>query len=144
MKQILVLCIGNICRSPMAEALLKLHLPDRSIRSAGIGALVGKQADPIAIQLMAEKGINIAEHRAQQVLSALVAPSELILVMDLEQKKYIEENFVGTRGKVYRIGEAEKADVPDPYREGIDSFRSSLRLIENGVQFWSDQIKRMS
>lgn len=144
MKQILVLCIGNICRSPMAEALLKQALPDRTIRSAGIGALVGKSADPFAAQLMAEKGLDISEHRAQQVLSSLVVPSDLILVMDLEQKKYIETRFMGTRGKVFRIGEAAKADIPDPYRQAIESFRASLSLIEDAVRFWSEQIKRMS
>jgi protein-tyrosine phosphatase len=144
MKQILILCIGNICRSPMAEGMLKRALPGCAVRSAGLGALIGKPADPLAVQLMAEQGIDISEHRAQQVSASLVSQAELILVMDLEQKKYIETQYVGARGKVYRLAEAGKVDIPDPYREGIESFRVAHSLIEEGVQFWVAQIGRMS
>lgn len=144
MNNILVLCIGNICRSPMAEALLKQALPGRVVRSAGIGALVGRPAEPFAVQLMSEKGIDISAHRAQQVFSGLATQAELILVMDIEQKAYVERRFVGTCGKVFRICEAAMLDVPDPYREGIESFRTALELIEDGVSFWSEQIKNMS
>ncbi|MBS0343516.1 MAG: low molecular weight phosphotyrosine protein phosphatase, partial [Proteobacteria bacterium] len=48
MQRILVLCIGNICRSPLAELLLARELPNRKIWSAGLGALVGEPADPIS------------------------------------------------------------------------------------------------
>jgi protein-tyrosine phosphatase len=128
----------------MAEGMLKHALPDRSVLSAGLGALIGNPADPLSIQLMQEQGIDITAHRAQQISTKLVSTSDLILVMDLEQKKYVESHYVGVRGKVFRIGEAAKQDVPDPYREGIESFRNAHRLIHDGVQFWSEQIKRMS
>lgn len=144
MKQILVLCIGNICRSPMAEGMLKRALPDRVVRSAGLGALIGKPADPLSVQLMAEQGIDITEHRAQQISGGLVAQAELILVMDAEQKQYVETQYMGARGKVFRLCEATKVDIPDPYREGIESFREAYTLIDEGVRFWVDQIERMS
>jgi protein-tyrosine phosphatase len=144
MKRILVLCIGNICRSPMAEAMLKHALPNRVVFSAGLGALIGKPADPFSVQLMQEQGIDISEHRAQQISAALVSQADLILVMDSEQKKYVETQYVGARGKVFRLGEAAKADIPDPYREGIESFRTAHRLIEEGVQFWAEQITKLS
>lgn len=144
MKNILVICIGNICRSPMAEALLKKSLPDRFVYSAGLGAMIGKPADPLSVQLMAEQGIDITTHRAQQISTPLVSHADLILVMDSEQKKYIETQYIGTRGKVFRLCEATKVDVPDPYREGIESFRAAQRLIEDGVRFWTEQIVKMS
>lgn len=128
----------------MAEAMLKQALPKSSVRSAGLGALIGKPADPLAVQLMSEQGIDINEHRAQQISTALVTEADLILVMDSEQKKYVETHYVGSRGKVFRLGEAARADVPDPYREGIDSFRNAHRLIHDGVQFWSQQIGRIA
>ena len=51
MKTILVLCIGNICRSPMAEALLLRALPGMTVRSAGLDAMIGEPADPTSIAL---------------------------------------------------------------------------------------------
>ncbi|BDT60637.1 protein-tyrosine-phosphatase [Massilia varians] len=143
MNNILVICIGNICRSPMAEALLQRALPDCSVKSAGLGALVGKGADPHSVSLMAEQEVDISGHVAQQISQALVSEADVILVMDTEQKRYIENQYASARGKVFRLGEAAKTDIPDPYREGIDSFRHAQRLIEEGVQVWASQIAQM-
>lgn len=144
MQNILVLCIGNICRSPMGEAMLRAALPGKTVRSAGLGALIGKPADPLSVQLMAEQGVDITAHRAQQISPAMVAQADLILVMDLEQKRHVETQYMGARGKVFRLGEAAKEDIPDPYREGIESFRIAHRMIEEGAEFWAAQILRMS
>lgn len=127
----------------MAEAMLREALPGCTVRSAGLGALIGKPADPMSVQIMQEQGIDIVPHRAQQISSQLVTQAELILVMDLEQKSYVEKQYVGTRGKVFRLCESSKTDVPDPYKEGIASFRNAHALIAEGVQVWSEQIARM-
>ena len=144
MQNILVLCIGNICRSPMAEGLLKQALPGKTIHSAGLNALIGKPADPFSVQIMAERGIDISQHRAQNISARLVNEAELILTMDLEQKKYVEANYVGSKGKVFRIGEFAKVDIADPYREGIESFQAAYRLIDEGVKVFVEQIVQMS
>jgi protein-tyrosine phosphatase len=144
MQHILVLCIGNICRSPMGEAMLRAALPGKTVSSAGLGALIGKPADPLSVQLMAEQGVDITDHCAQQISPAMVAQADLILVMDLEQKRHVETQYIGARGKVFRLGEAAKADIPDPYREGIESFRLAHRMIEEGAEFWAAQILRMN
>jgi protein-tyrosine phosphatase len=144
MKNILVICIGNICRSPMAEAMLKQALPGARVYSAGLGALIGKPADPLAVQVMAERGIDVREHRAQQISLGLVSQADLVLVMDLEQKKHIETRYPAARGKIFRLGEGEKVDIPDPYREGLDSFQNVQQLISRGVKFWAAHIAQMS
>jgi protein-tyrosine phosphatase len=128
----------------MAEAMLRHALPNLQVRSAGLSALIGKPADPFSVQLMAEHGIDIHDHRAKQISSSLVSQADLVLVMDLEQKKYIENQYVAARGKVFRLGEQDQVDIPDPYCEGLESFRNAQRLIEKGVQFWAQQINRMS
>lgn len=143
MNNILVLCIGNICRSPIAEALLKQALPGKTVQSAGIQALVGHPADPFSVQIMQERGIDISAHRARNISTQLVNDADLILTMDLDQKKYVESNYISSRGKVFRLGEARKLDIADPYREGIESFREAHRLIDEGVKVFAEQIMQM-
>lgn len=144
MKNILVICIGNICRSPMAEALLRRALPGTTIRSAGLQAMIGHPADPFAVQLMAEQGLDITSHRAQQISSQLVREADLILTMDREQKKAVESRYVESKGKVYRLGEFGQYDIADPYREGIDSFRAAYRLIDDGVNLFAQRLGQMA
>jgi len=144
MKNILVICIGNICRSPMAEALLRRALPGTTIRSAGLQAMIGHPADPFAVQLMAEEGLDITSHRAQQISSQLVREADLILTMDREQKKAVESRYVESKGKVYRLGEFGQYDIADPYREGIDSFRVAYRLIDDGVNLFAQRLGQMT
>ena len=144
MQNILVLCIGNICRSPIAEGLLKQALPTKTVRSAGLSALVGHPADPLSVQLMAERGIDISGHRAQLISLQLVREADLILTMDREQKRAVESQYVEARGKVFRLGEFGNYDIADPYREGIDSFRAAYRLIDEGVNVFVQRLSQMA
>jgi len=143
-RNILIVCIGNICRSPMAEGLVKAALPDRQVASAGLGALIGHGADPIACALMKERGLSIDAHRAQQLQSDMCRRADLILVMDGGQRREIEQRYSFTLGRVFRLCERSGQDVPDPYRAGDSAFRTSFALIESGVQQWVQRISRVS
>lgn len=139
-NNILVICIGNICRSPIAEGLLKAALPENTVRSAGIGALIGHPADPFSIQLMQEQGIDISAHRAQSLTSSMVSEADIILVMDLEQKRFVEQKYSTSKGKVFRLGEFGKYDIPDPYREDLAVFRQIYSQIAKGVDALIERI----
>jgi len=143
MKTILVLCIGNICRSPMAEALLLRALPGMTVRSAGLDAMIGEPADPTSIALMSEAGLNISAHRGQQVNSALVTHADLILVMDRQQKQEVHRRYPTSAGKVFCLGEHEGPDIPDPYRQPRASFEHALHLIELSVNSWLPPIRAL-
>ena len=143
MKTILVLCIGNICRSPMAEALLLRALPGMTVRSAGLDAMIGEPADLTSIALMSEAGLNISAHRGQQVNSALVTHADLILVMDRQQKQEVHRRYPTSAGKVFCLGEHEGPDIPDPYRQPRSSFEHALHLIEQCVSSWVPQIRAL-
>src|SRR3546814_3067238 len=97
MNRILLVCIGNICRSPLAEALLKQHFPDKTVHSAGLAALVGHPADSTAQDIAHQHGLDLSAHRAQQITQAMCRSADLILVMESEQQRErSEERRVGT------------------------------------------------
>jgi protein-tyrosine phosphatase len=149
---VLVVCAGNICRSPMAAALLADRLDSVSVESAGLTALVGQDADPLAISLMSERNLDIRPHRARQLVTRMAAAADLVLVMDRVQKQHLEERFAFLRGRVYRLGDSFSIsrqsnagfDIPDPYRRGRASFEESLNLIDTAVDGWSARIAGLS
>lgn len=140
-RSILVLCIGNVCRSPMAEGLLKQALHGYSISSAGLGALAGQPADPDGVELMRQHGIDITTHRARQLESRMLCAADMVLVMDMEQKRHLELQYPLCRGKVFRLGEHGKCDIADPFHRGPDAFRESAGLIQQGVAAWAERIQ---
>ncbi|KWR90410.1 low molecular weight protein-tyrosine-phosphatase [Cupriavidus sp. IDO] len=142
-KTVLVVCIGNICRSPMAQGLLKQALPDANVISAGLGALTGHPADAHAIELMRELGVDITGHHAQQLSRATAISADLILVMDNAQRQEIQRLHPATTGRVFRMGELAKFDVPDPYRKARPAFENVLQLIQRGVEAWVPRIQAL-
>lgn len=141
---VLTVCLGNICRSPMAEGLLAAAMPDCEVTSAGLGAMSGHPADPIARELMQERGVSIDAHRARQINRDLCQRADLILVMDTHQRRAVEQLYPFTSGKVFRLCEHDKCDVPDPYQAGRSAFQTSLALIEGGATQWANRISRVS
>jgi protein-tyrosine phosphatase len=142
-KSILVVCEGNICRSPMAEAILASALPDTRVLSAGLNALVGHPADQAAVRLMRLRGIDISSHRATQINRDMCLRSELVLVMSTDQRKQVEESYPTASGRVFRIGEFDKVDVPDPFRQSLAAFETALKLIDQGVRSWLQRIRQI-
>jgi protein-tyrosine phosphatase len=142
MNSILVVCEGNICRSPMGAGLLATLLPQASVSSAGLGAVSGMPADETAVRLMLSRGIDIASHRAMQITRDACQRAELVLVMSTEQRKRVEESYPFAYGRVYRLCEFNKRDVPDPYRQSEHVFRDTLQMIDEGVREWLLRIQK--
>lgn len=129
----------------MAEALLRERLggrPKARVASAGIAALVGEPADPVARDLLAERGLDISGHRARQLTAGLAAGFDLVLVMERRQVRQVEAMFPFLRGRIRRIGEYGDFDVPDPYREPRTAFARALSLIERGIQDYARAVWR--
>jgi protein-tyrosine phosphatase len=143
-KHILVVCVGNICRSPMAEALLKSALREQdgyTVESAGLGALVGHPAADFSLELMEEMGEDIYAHIARQIHPDMVRAADLVLVMESGHKRAIDDADPTARGKVHRLGEWQDRDIDDPHRQPKAAFADALTEIEEGVASWVQKIE---
>lgn len=138
--RILVVCVGNICRSPMAEALLKQRYPNKNIDSAGVGALVGHAADPAALEMMTRQNIDISGHVAKQIDESLAKSADLIFTMSDGQSKWIEERWPFCRGKTFKLGHWSNKDIADPYKLEMSAFETAYQDIVISLDEWSDKI----
>ena len=137
---ILVVYVGNICRSPMAEALLKQRYPHKNIDSAGVGALVGHSADPAALEIMAKQEIDITNHVAKQIDEGLAKKADLIFTMSDSQTKWIEERWPFCRGKTFKLGHWQDKDIADPYKHEMSAFQTAYQDIVVSLEQWADKI----
>ena len=147
MNNILTVCIGNICRSPVAEALLKDRLPGRKVWSAGLHALVGHPADASAREVAALHGLDLSAHRAQQVQGWMLTQAELVLVMQASQQSQLEQLFPLARGKIRRLGEFGPHgafEIADPYQQPLAAYEAAHAAITVGVDEWARRILQIS
>ena len=111
MATILVVCSGNICRSPMAEGLLRhamegrsgLHVP--SIRSAGTIAMEGTPATREAITAARDRGVDIEAHRARRLTDAMIGDADLLVCMAAEHREEIDERVPEATDRTFTLKE---------------------------------------
>jgi protein-tyrosine phosphatase len=130
-RRILVLCEGNLCRSPFAGQLLQSALGGRGVvvESAGLHAATGHPAPGTAQQVALERGVSLAEHRSQPVDRAMLMAADWILVMDVEQRRRAIAFAPEARGKIELIGrfaanQSVSPEIPDPMDQDQETFRS--------------------
>ena len=139
--RILFVCMGNICRSPTAEGILRAKLDAAGLAeaveldSAGTGDWhVGKAPDARAIQAAAGRGYDIADLRARQVAEDDFQRFDLILAMDQDNLAWLEQ-LRGGAGAVPELFLARQGlavdEVPDPYYGGAAGFERVLDLLES-------------
>ncbi|WLP95216.1 low molecular weight protein-tyrosine-phosphatase [Psychrobacter sp. M13] len=139
-NNILVVCVGNICRSPIAEALLKEKYPNKHIDSAGLGALVGNPVDSNSQEVMNPYNIDMSNHVAKQIDEQLVMTADLIFTMSDGQTKWIEERWPHCRGKTFKIGHWNDKDIADPYKHELAQFEMARKDIVESLEPWHKKI----
>lgn len=141
-NKILVVCVGNICRSPTAERLLKSHLPQLTVESAGLGALVGKAADERAASIAAGHEISLEGHCARQISGRMCREYDLILAMEKRHIASLHEMAPEMRGKVMLFGHWDnEREIPDPYRKSEEAFEAVYQLLDRSASQWALALK---
>jgi protein-tyrosine phosphatase len=130
----------------MAAAVLQQSLQQAGcnhveVSSAGLNALSGHEPHHLAQYLMRERGLDVSTLQARQLTVEIISNTDLILVMERDQKRLIEASCPQARGKVYRIGEWSNFDVPDPLGQPIEFFENVLSFIDKGVADWVIKLK---
>lgn len=136
--RVLFVCLGNICRSPTAEAVLRCLAPDLEIDSAGTGAWhVGNPPHAGAVRAGAARGYDLSPLRARQLAAADFHAFDRIVAMDSQNLADIAARKpAGASARLSRlmdhVQDAPRAEVPDPYFTG--DFDGVLDLIEAGCR----------
>lgn len=136
---VLVVCAGNICRSPTAEYVLKSKLEGKNVAvsSAGLTALEGKPADAQAKQIANTHNIDMSEHQGRQITSNLVANNSVILVMEQRHVNDLCARYPQARGKTFLLGKwIGDKEIPDPYRQSQEAFEHVYALIDSACSAW--------
>ena len=144
MMDILVVCTGNICRSPMAEGLLRHMLLNRGnpkvhIHSAGTHGLDNQPAASYAIQAATEMGVDISGHRACSLDREMVSQADFILVMEPFQREIVARAVPSEeRDRLRLLADFEtpwQSDtIDDPYNHSLEVYRTCLRRMHNCLE----------
>ena len=145
MTHILVVCTGNICRSPMAEGLFADYARRRGrsvqVKSASVLGLSGKPAHKHAVAVMEEIGLDISGHRAQPVTTELMAWADYVLGMEINHSATLRERYPPCDDKILLLptfgGLVELADPLGGWRR---RFRKSREDIQRCSMAFIDQI----
>lgn len=152
--RVIFVCTGNICRSPMAEVVLRALAHERGLesrvlsRSAGTGDWhLGERADERTLAALSRRGYDGSAHRARQFSAASFAENDLIVALDRTHERILRAwaHSDDDKGKVtllraYEPG-ASSMDVPDPYYAGPPMFDSVLAMIETATRGLFSQLE---
>ncbi len=145
MPEILMVCYGNLCRSPMAEALLQGALDRRLgpghdwiVTSAGTGAIEGYPVSRHGLDAMARRGLDLSKHRTRAITPALIRRVDRIVCMTEAHRDAVLAMSPNARDKVSTLGD----DVPDPIGGDAEDYESVARLLEPRIESLANEIAR--
>lgn len=146
--RILVVCLGNICRSPIAEGLFQREIDRKElpweIDSAGTGSWhIGEAPDHRSIDICRKHDLDISHQRARQLRIEDFNQFDILIAMDdSNYRDLVNKSPDGTKGKIRRMMEfvdkSQHSEVPDPYYDG--RFREVYEMLEHAVDRCIEQL----
>jgi protein-tyrosine-phosphatase len=138
MPAVLVVCTANICRSPMAEAILKKLVSQRAdadqwlVESAGTWAEAGREPAYLSRYVMEQMGMDISRHQSKPVSLKLLVNFDLILTMEIAHKKWLDSQYHEFAERVYLLSEmvGDIADIPDPIGGELYEYQQTAFLLQ--------------
>jgi protein-tyrosine phosphatase len=150
MFEILMVCTGNICRSPMAAGLLRHLMPPDlkgriSVSSAGTHALHGHQAEPLAVQAMARQGIDISRHRARMIDRTIVRRAGMILTMEHQHLAAVRRMLLWSKSHAKLLTDfgplSEGTEIPDPYGGPLESYLLCQQMLRPCIEDLAEELE---
>lgn len=140
-SSVLVVCVGNICRSPVGERLLAQACPNLRVESAGINALTGKAASTDAVEVAAENGVSVDGHIARQFTADMATDFDLILVLEKGHMKVTAEQAPASTGKTMLFGQwIGQADIADPYQKSREFHAAVFKELKKASDGWAAKL----
>ena len=133
-KHILVVCHGNICRSPYLEAALRRRLPEARVWSAGfVGP--GRSVPAESRAVAGRRGLDLSAHRSQLLSDEVVQPADLVIVMDQYQATAIRRAFALSPEQVIHAGDLDPMNglsrtIIDPWRQSEEVFETCFERLD--------------
>lgn len=136
-RSLLVLCHGNICRSPFAEEVLRRHLAPAGIEVSSVGFFgPDRPPPPQALEAAHRHGVDLSAHRSRLLTSSLARHADLIVAMSADMRRAVRENYGLSTRKVLLLGDfdpgpIERRDIRDPVDQPVAVFETVYDRIAN-------------
>jgi protein-tyrosine phosphatase len=135
---VLFLCHGNVCRSPLAERRARQRAPEGvgSFDSAGFVSQTGRESPDEAVAAAREHGVDLSDHRSARVTRAALAASDLVVVMDVRNYRHLRRAFPAFADRAWFLrpfGPTGGVEVTDPYGGGPETFAAVYGTVVDAV-----------